>query len=325
MIGIIDVDRILRKTNFPNLALMKISGFYRAQGFETRLVYTPLEAMACERCFASKVFSDPPAASWILQYPRGGTGFPNENKPLDDAIEHTRPDYDLYGVDFGLGFTTRGCFRRCPFCVNRDKTRVEKWSPVKEFDDPTRKYLIMLDDNIFGYPQWRDVFDELEETGKPFQYKQGLDMRLMTDEKARALQRARYRKEPTFALDKMEDATLFEEKASVFRRFCDKEARAYLLTGYYDSDWQAIANLFARIELLKRYDILPYVMRYETVYKSALASVFASIAAWTNQPRFFRKTSFRQFCELRGVKKTLELLTSAPKELCAQFDQRGVK
>jgi radical SAM superfamily enzyme YgiQ (UPF0313 family) len=70
-----------------------------------------------------------------VQY--GGTGFFFDKAPdLPYEIEHSFPDYHLYDkwidekirngkkadyfkyyIDFSIGFTTRGCFRKCDFCV----------------------------------------------------------------------------------------------------------------------------------------------------------------------------------------------------------------
>ena len=53
---------------------------------------------------------------------KGGTGYCLHNK-LPDEVEHTYPDYSLYGItDRAYGFLTRGCPRNCPFCMlSRDR------------------------------------------------------------------------------------------------------------------------------------------------------------------------------------------------------------
>lgn len=57
MIGLIDIDLLDRQTNFPNLALMKLSAWNKLRGETTNLVLTPDDALACERVFCSKVFT----------------------------------------------------------------------------------------------------------------------------------------------------------------------------------------------------------------------------------------------------------------------------
>lgn len=322
MVGIVDVDLLSEnKKRFPNLASMKISAFCKSKGEETRLILTPLEAAACGKIYASKVFTDTPEPGWLSlmgdKVSKGGTGyFFDKAQPLPEEIEHIKPDYSLYlpvadslklsgeaEIAFrnaSIGFTTRGCFRQCPFCVNQKYKRVFRHSPVVEFLDETKKYIILLDDNIFGFAYWREVFAELMDTGKPFVFKQGLDMRLMSRDKAATLQAAKYHREIIFALDNLDEIKLFEGKAQIFREFCDKPAKSYVLTGFYEKDEAAFLSALLRVETLSKYKILPYIMRFKDCYTSPFDSLFSTLAAWANQPAFYKKTSFVEFCKKCG-------------------------
>ena len=174
-IGIIDADLLGRKAHrFPNLACMKISSFYKSKGHEVILILNYDEVDDFDHIYMSKVFSDTEVPREILTAHNiicGGTGFFYEKaEPLDQEIEHCMPDYHLYdewqvkalseGVkkshltyynDYSIGFTTRGCFRKCDFCVNKRYDRVEKHSEIAEFLDSTRKYICLLDDNVLGF------------------------------------------------------------------------------------------------------------------------------------------------------------------------------
>lgn len=150
----------------------------------------------------------------------GGTGFFFAHaSDLDYEIEHHMPDYDLYSewikneiekakeasenagkkfdkssfmvqfkeyTDYSIGFMTRGCFRKCPFCVNQKYDRVLRHSALDEFYDPSRKKICLLDDNFLGCPEWKNILQELIALKKPFKFKQGIDERLLTDESDRA-------------------------------------------------------------------------------------------------------------------------------------------
>ena len=210
-IAIIDADLVGRdKHRFPNLACMKLSGYYKELGAEVELKIDYEDLAVYDKVFISKVFTGTPIDGKILKLPNveyGGTGFFYDKAPkLPDGIEHHMPDYHLYDewvneqitsgkkrndfkyyLDYSIGFTTRGCFRQCKFCVNRNYKRVSCHSPLNEFLDPSRKKICLLDDNILGSPCWRKIIEELQATGKPFQYKQGLDERLLTDEKCKVL------------------------------------------------------------------------------------------------------------------------------------------
>lgn len=242
--AIIDADLVGRKKHrFPNLVSMKLSGYYKDLGNEVTLVtnYNKEELEQFDKIFLSKVFTETEVPSWILELPNieyGGTGFYYDKAPkLECQIEHHMPDYNLYddwvkqklsrGVnktelkyytDYSIGFSTRGCFRQCQFCVNRNYKKVELHSPLVEFVDPSRKKICLLDDNILGSPRWKEIFEQLQATDKPFQYKQGMDERLLTDEKCEVIFRSRYDGDYIFAFDNVEDYDLIEKKTSIVKK-----------------------------------------------------------------------------------------------------------
>lgn len=259
----------------------------------------------------------------------GGTGFFEVNGPnLPDEVEHFMPDYSLYlefidkqtegdpakikrlyndYVNYSIGFTTRGCIRQCGFCVNRLLNRVVKWSPIEEFLDPTRPAIYLWDDNIMAAPPkvFKEVMDSLQATNKPFQFRQGMDIRLMTDEKAELLSKVKYHGDYIFAFDhyKMDDP--IEKRhvdqtirgLDIWRRHCNKSTKLYVLVAYDSQDEKDIEGTFFRIKTLMEYGCLPYIMRFEEYHNSRFKGMYIQLARWCNQPSFFKKKSFRQYCE----------------------------
>lgn len=322
-IGIIDADLLDNGTRHPNLACEKLSGFYKEQGNEVKLITDYDDIDNYDKVFMSKVFDFTKVPIDVFdkkRYPNleiGGTGFFWKNAPdLPYEIEHHMPDYHLYdeyiekeiarGIkpnkfkdykDYSIGFTTRGCFRKCSFCVNEKYDHVFRHAHVKEFLDPTRKYIYLWDDNILAYNKWREVFEELKEADKPFQFRQGMDMRLMTKEKAKVLSEARYHGDYIFAFDHIEDRELIERKLDIWQEYCTKIAKLYVLCGYDSQDEIDIANTFERIKILMKHHCLPYIMRHEFYLKSKYRGIYVTLARWCNQPSFFKKKSFREYCE----------------------------
>lgn len=259
----------------------------------------------------------------------GGTGFFEVNGPnLPDEVEHFMPDYSLYMefidkqtegdpakikrlyndyVNYSIGFTTRGCIRQCGFCVNRLLNRVVKWSPIDEFLDPSRPAIYLWDDNIMAAPPkvFKEVMDSLQATNKPFQFRQGMDIRLMTDEKAELLSKVKYHGDYIFAFDhyRMDDPV--EKKQveqtirgmEIWRRHCSKSTKLYVLAAYDSQDEKDIEGVFFRIKTLMEYGCLPYIMRFEEYHNSRFKGMYIQLARWCNQPSFFKKKSFRQYCE----------------------------
>ena len=329
-VAIIDADLIGRKKHrFPNLVCMKLSAYHKIGGADVFLKtdYDHLELF--DKVFISKVFTDTPIDDTILnlenvQY--GGTGFFYDTAPkLPDEIEHIYPDYHLYdewvaqqiqnGVkpielkyytDYSIGFMTRGCFRQCQFCVNRNYKQVTPHSPLEEFHDVTRPKICLLDDNFFGLSCWRDLLKELQSTNKPFQFKQGLDERLLTDKKCQMLFKSKYDGDYIFAFDNIDDAELIECKLQMIRQYTNKRVKFYVFCGFdrndnwdYDFWKQDILDLMARIEILMKYHALPYIMRFMRYKESQYESLYNNIARWCNQPAFFTKKSFHEFAKIR--------------------------
>lgn len=348
-IAVIDADLIGRKKHrFPNLACEKISGYWKRKGayVELKLDYTGLDSY--DQVYISKVFTDTPIPDWVRMIKSrrvhfGGTGFYFDRaKDLPKQIEHGMPDYSLYDswieaevqkaetiaitkgepfnrksfmaqfreyTDYSIGFITRGCFRKCPFCVNQKFDHVFEHSPLEEFLDPHRKHICLLDDNFLGCPNWRVLLRQLQETGKKFKFKQGLDERLLTEEKCELLFSSKYDGDFTFAFDNIEDYDLIQEKLKLIARHrTSRSIKFYLLVGFESTDYKDIENAFRRIALLLEYGCLPYVMRYQDKDRapwkeSKYAKLYTAIARWCNQPRIIKKMSFRYFCEANQALK----------------------
>jgi len=328
-IGLIDADLLDNGTRHPNIALEKISAYHKKElNNDTRLLLSYEEIDSCDEVYISKVYTFTKIPSGVIKRKnvfRGGTGFFFEkafdkNRRLPDEIEHYKPDYELYKefidkelargikqiryrdyIDYSIGFATRGCFRKCQFCVNKRFDKVWRHAPISEFLDKDRKYIYLWDDNILGFKDgWRQVFDELEDAGKRFQFRQGLDIRLMDEEKARVITSSRYIGDFIFAFDHLKERALIEKKLKIWKKYCTKTTKMYLLCAYESKDAQDIEGIFKRIEVLMSYRCLPYIMRFEGWQQSEFKGMYINLARWCNQPDFFKKKSFREYCEANG-------------------------
>jgi len=319
-IGLLDADLMDHGTRHPNLALMKIAGFYKGLGKDVKLIYKNYEEVyEYDKVFISKVFTFSKIPDWVISLENvtiGGTGFFEDGgENLPDEIEHHMPYYDLYKdyvtrqlelgcsrsryidyLDYSIGFTTRGCFRKCEFCVNKKYSRTFLHSPVAEFFDESRPYIYLWDDNFLASPEWEAVLDDIEAAGRPFQFRQGLDLRLMTDEKAKRFAKSRHQGDFIFAFDHIEDKELIVEKVQLWKRYSSKVCKMYILCAYKSQDESDIADVFKRVHTLMRYGSLPYIMRYESYKISPYKNLYIELARWCNQPNFFKKMSFREFC-----------------------------
>lgn len=308
MIGIVDAELLDKKKrqHFPNLACMKLAGFYK----DSELVTDYKDIEKYEKVYISKVFTDTFIPKEVLEKPNvviGGTGFFfDKAEPLPYEIEHTMPNYNLYqqffNIDFSLGFLTRGCFRKCKFCVNQKYSQVFKASPLDEFVDPSKKKIILLDDNFLGFKHSEELLEELKNSGKSFVFKQGLDIRLLTEKSCKELFSSRIVGDLIFAFDSIKDYPMIKKKIQLIRKYTNKVPKFYVLVGFERTDLKDIVSMFERINLLKEYKCLPYIMRYhspteEPWQKSEWRDLYIAVARYCNQPQFYKKLSFREFCE----------------------------
>jgi len=360
-VAIVDADLISRYNHrFPNLACEKISAFHKEAGHDVHLETDYGKLDSYDEVFVSKVFTDTPVPDWLKPTDRihlGGTGFYFDKAPkLPDEIEHHMPDYHLYDdwiheemrkaeslalirggqthfdskkflskfkeyTDYSIGFTTRGCFRKCPFCVNQHYNRVFLHSPLEEFYDASRKKICLLDDNILGCGNWKQILNELIATKKPFKYKQGMDERLLTDEKCEILFNCKYDGDYTFAFDNIKDYQLIHDKLRLIRNHTSSgNIIFYVLVGFESTDITDIVNAFKRISLLMRYRCKPYIMRYQSKdsapwKESEFQGMYVTLARWCNQPSMFKTKTFREFCELCQRDMKTDNLCAAMKAL----------
>lgn len=331
-----DADLIGRNRHrFPNLAVMKISRYEKEKGNAVKLLLDYTDLNECSRAYVSKVFTDTPFPDEYRSLPQvqyGGTGFFfDKAQPLPFDIEHTKPDYHIYDrwvldrltkgekrqtldayLNYSIGFLTRGCFRGCPFCVNQNAKRSCVHSPVSEFLDPSRKKIYLLDDNFLACGEWERLLDEVNETGKPFRFHQGLDERLLTEKKIRKLFAAKLTGDLIFAFDDIADTPVIVDKLSMIQKLYPehkKSLKFYCFTGFDRADgwddrfWiQDVFDLFERIRILFSFRALPYVMRHARYEDSPHRGMYITLARWCNQPSFVKKVSFRVFCEKNGVR-----------------------
>lgn len=185
--------------DFPNLALMKLSTYHKTRGDE---VFFGSSNKSPDRVYISCVFSwnKENALQASTYYPNaeiqyGGSGI-DLKTTLPPEVEACRPDPDLYPIDYSLGFATRGCIRNsitCPWCIVPQKEGyIKKGTPLNNFVDLRLKKIILLDNNLLSYPDYKEILNDLISLNKKVCFSQGLDIRLINPENAELLSQIKY-------------------------------------------------------------------------------------------------------------------------------------
>lgn len=297
---LIDNDYCTRKRHhFPNLALMKLSTYHKQLGDNVRLANisdlgNTLFNADFDKAYVAKVFTDTITPEYVNKNDSrvvlGGSGFfYDKAERLQKEIEHCMPDYSLYNpiiskinknyqhyyTDYSIGFTTRGCIRKCDFCINRNETHVYKHSEINEFLDTSKPFIMLLDDNILAYKNYKEVFEQLNNTGKKFVFKQGMDFRLLTEDKIKMLIESNYLNVMHFAFDNIADKELIIKKFEMWtkiKKIGSGQMLFYVFAGFdrlgkYDNDFylRDIAEIIERVEILFKYGAYPYLMLHKNI------------------------------------------------------------
>lgn len=306
-IGLIDVDG----HNFPNLPLMKLSAWHKQNGDSVEW-YEPLfhgfPNEPVDKVYMSKVFSFTPDYPYFInakEVSKGGSGYcielvdgkevyHSENDgQLPQEIETIYPDYSIYYEKIpevrytAYGFLTRGCPRGCNFCHVASK---EGKCSVKVADLDTfwrgQKNIVLLDPSITACKDWKNLFHQLVDSKAWIDFSQGIDIRLMTEEKAETIKQMKI-KNIHFAWDRYEDKNIVVPKFEMFKRITNWDKRkltVYILTNFDTT----IEQDLDRIYTLRDLGYWPYVMVYDKQHTKRTDTV-RKLQRWVNMRAVFEK------------------------------------
>lgn len=272
-IGLIDVDG----HNYPNIPLMKISAWHKAQGHNVEW-YDPMFSGHMDKVYVSKVFSFSPDFEYYIdadEIVKGGSGYcislvngrevfdKSKDIELPYEIEHIYPDYSLYGItDTAYGFLSRGCPRGCSFChVEAKEGRASrKVADLSEFWNG-QKNIVLCDPNILACKQWKELLQQLIDSNAWVDFNQGIDIRLMNEEKAEMLKRIKT-KNIHFAWDRYEDKEKIVPKFEMFKKITGIDYRklgVFVLCNFDTTFEQDLERIYT----LRDLGFNPFVMLYD--------------------------------------------------------------
>lgn len=315
-IGLMDID----SHNFPNLPLMKISAWHKAQGDEVEFVI-PIKPY--DKVYVSKVFGDE-YSKMPNYYPRanevifGGTGFAitvengkevyhkDRDPNLPHDIEHIYPDYSLYPEftkDTAYGFLTRGCCNNCDFCIVSKKEGMcsVKVADLSEFWRG-QKNISLLDANLLACRDRLELLGQLADSKANVDFTQGLDARFITEEIAVALTRIKI-KMVHFAFDFMKNEKAIIKGLKTFKEvsgITDNKAVVYMLVNYNTT----IEQDLYRLNLIRECGYMPDVRIYR---KPTAPKVLRDMQHWCNNRFLYRSCDFMDFIPRKDGKTIKQL------------------
>ncbi|MDJ0841486.1 MAG: hypothetical protein QNK37_33570 [Acidobacteriota bacterium] len=260
-------------SRLPNLALMKLSSYYKRNGHRVTLC-KKVTKLKADRYFAGAVF-DTPSTHKKLDRLRdiygedlviGGTAVDLKTR-LPDEVEACVPDYTLYGhTHYALGFLTRGCPKRCPFCVVPAKEgRVKRQSgSFSAFVPKGWQNVMLLDDNLLGFDAVHDLLEEMIVRRYRVNFSQTLDIAYLDEEKYRLLRKIDYqnarftRNRIYFSLNYPGTIRQFEMRREMLAGFGPDHVSVVSLYGFDTS----LSQDYVRWRMLQRLKLVPFFQEY---------------------------------------------------------------
>ena len=199
-VGLLAVD-----SNYPNLALMKLSAAHKANGDNVDW-YNPFDIY--DIVYLSKIFSftddypHPIVNAQLVK--RGGTGY-DYTTTLPVEIDSLQPDYSLYpSIDnrTAYGFLTRGCVRHCKWCIVPKKEGfIKPYMDIEQIAVNGRDRVVLMDNNVLAIDYGLQQIEKIAKLGIHVDFNQGLDARLVTEDVAQLLAKTKWIKRIRLACD----------------------------------------------------------------------------------------------------------------------------
>ena len=221
---------------------------------------------------------------------------------LPHEIEHIYPDYSLYPEqtkDTAFGFLTRGCTRGCKFCHVgcKEGKKSRKVADLSEFWKG-QKNIVLCDPNLIACPDWKDLLWQLIDSKAKVDINQGIDIRIMTEEKAELIKKIRV-KAIHFAWDRYEDREIILPKLKYFKEITGwgrEKMIVFVLTNYDTTHEQDLERIYT----LRDLGYNPYVMIYDKEHTKRTDKV-RLLQRWVNNRRIFATVErFEEYSRKKG-------------------------
>lgn len=258
----------------PNLALMKLSAYYGSRGYRPVLCKDVSLPVQASRHFASCVFHHPLANRAVAALQTrlgddlviGGSGV-DINVELPPEVDTCFPDYSLYQWrQYAVGFLSRGCNARCPFCLVPEKEgRLrEDYASFDDFVPAAQRNVLLLDANLLALRNACGLLEEMIRRRYRVNFSQTLDIRYLTDEMVPLLAQvqsvnSRFTKPMYyFSCNSAAQAAVLREKQDWLRRLGRGKVTVLVMFGFD----KTLAEEYAILATLRELQLIPFLQEY---------------------------------------------------------------
>lgn len=269
---------------------MKISTFYKSRGHYVEWwdALTRYDAV-----YSSKVFTFTPEDDYLpADVVKGGTGY-GLFEDLPDYIDDEAPDYSIYpNVDYAVGFLTRGCVNKCPWCVVPTKEGAirayREWTDIKR---PDSRDIVFMDNNVLASEHGLRQMEKIIGADVRIDFNQGLDARLVTPEIAEIISRLKWRTLIRFACDRSAQLPDIERVVELLGRNGIPPSKIFVYMLITD-----VNDALSRARALKKLGVKPFGQPYRDFATNTPPSeAQKNLARWINRKWVFYSCDFEDY------------------------------
>ncbi len=281
-VGLVDID-----SKIPNLALMKISAWHKAMGDTVELTY-PLFAKEFDAVYASKVFFWTNMPVLPEKTVIGGSGSGTEIT-LPAGSDSMCPDYDLYEMSYSMGFLTRGCPRKCNFCIVPVKEGdIRRAADIEDF--LRHKTVVLLDNNVLASEHGIRQIEKIVKLGVKVDFNQGLDARLIDKHVAELLARVKWLSPIRLACDSEAMIPVVNKAVDNLRNAGATPSQYFCYLLVTDN----IESAHRRVEFLRSKNVDPFAQPFRD-RTSSISPEQRRFARWVNHKAIFKTVKWEDY------------------------------
>lgn len=259
-------------SKIPNLALMKISTYYKKRGYQVILSNRILFSKA-DKYFASSVFYSEISQQKIGSLRSlfgnaidvGGSGISLE-KRLPPQMARCFPDYQLYNHrEYALGFLTRGCNRSCSFClVSKKEGRLRQVGVFEDFVPKGQKNILLLDDNLLAFEDAESLLSQIIEREYAVNFSQSLDIAYLNERIFALLKRVNSRNSKFnkwmiyFSCNDVDTIPLFMDREAFLQGFGKDAVTCIAMYGFNTT----LSEDYQRMLMIRKLGLVPFFQEY---------------------------------------------------------------
>jgi len=343
-------------SDFPPLALMKFSTYYKKLGYETKyiekinmfedfipdlILVTSLFTWHYDEIIRTVLFlrhQNPSAEIFVggicasLMQKDMEKEFKGKNIQIHFGIHKSYDDeeldYSLSKKDYSIGYTTRGCLRKCGWCMvwrlepEYKELKKEQWTKFIK-----HKRVLFYDNNILkaSMPHFKEVIEYLKFNDISYDFNQAMDCRLLTEEHLKIMQGSKLQP-MRLAFDSMDADGDIQKAMDLSIKYGFTDGNILMLYNFNDTPEEFYYRLK---EVIKKWYFDAYPMKYQLL-KSKKKDVFVG-KHWKGTRLINFKVTLNQFFNNsilgRGlpVEKFERIFGKNYKEFTEMLDHKDIK